>query len=60
MRAKYPGKDLIVREIVDSPLRFAAVPELAAGCGPSSPAARLDDSAVERARERLAKLRGEF
>ena len=62
MRAKYPGKDLIVREIVDSPLRFAAVSELAAGSGPSSPAEHIDEpdraDAAERAAARLARMRG--
>ena len=62
MRAKYPGKNLIVREIVDSPLRFAAVPELAAGSGPSSPAEHIDEperaDAAERAAARLARMRG--
>ena len=66
MQAKYPGKSLIVRQIVDSPARFAERPEPAAGAGPSSPAERIDEpdraadaaDAAERARARLARLRG--
>jgi hypothetical protein len=41
-------------------LRHAARPDVPDGVDPSSPAARLDDEAVQRAGERLAKLRGEF
>jgi hypothetical protein len=63
MRAKYPGKNLIVREIVDSPMRFAERPEAAAGAGPSSVAEHIDEpdravDAAERARARLARMRG--
>jgi hypothetical protein len=60
MEAKYPGKIIIVNEIVDSPARFAERPDVTESAAPSSVAARLDDDAVQRARERLAKLRGEF
>jgi len=56
--AKFPKRRILIRTIVGSAMRDAPIPEAAEGAGPSSPAARLD--AVERARERLAKLRGEF
>ena len=34
VKAKYPGERLIVRQIVDSPARFAERPEPAADAGP--------------------------
>jgi hypothetical protein len=61
MQAKYPGEKLIIREIVDSPARFAPVPEHAENAGPSSVAGSIDDDAVARARARLQELqRGQF
>jgi hypothetical protein len=35
-------------------------PDVPEGAGPSSVVSRIDEDAVERARERFAKLRGEF
>jgi hypothetical protein len=43
--------------IVNSSMRRAARPDVPEGAGPSSD---IDEDAVERARERFAKLRGEF
>jgi hypothetical protein len=60
LRAWHPKGTILMRTIVNSSMRHAARPDVREGVGPSSPAARLDDEAVRSARERLAKLRGEF
>jgi hypothetical protein len=46
-------------EAAGAPHDFA-VPEVVEGAGTSLPASRLDDDVVDRACDRLAKLRGEF
>jgi hypothetical protein len=58
--ARYPGKIVIVRTLVGSRMCHAAVPEPLEGAGTSLPAARIDDDVIERARDRIAKLRGDF
>jgi hypothetical protein len=60
LRAVHPKRMSLIRTIVNSSMRHAPIPEVTEGSGTSVPAARLEDHAVERARERLAKLRGEF
>jgi hypothetical protein len=55
-----PGVSIIAHTIVDSRTRHAPVPEFEGSTGASLPAARDDDEVVQRAAERLAKLRGEF
>ena len=44
------------RSIVDSPMRFAPIPGVATEDGVAE-APRLDDAAVARAAERIARLR---
>jgi hypothetical protein len=51
---------ILARVIVDSHTRHAPVPDVTEGRGTSSVAARTDDDVVERARDRIAKLRGGF
>ena len=55
MRAVYPKHLILLRTIVNSSMRHAPIPEITPVAG-----TRLDDEAVERAGEGLAKLRGEF
>jgi hypothetical protein len=57
MRAVYPERIIVMHTIVNSSMRRAARPDVPEGAGPSSD---IDEDAVERARERFAKLRGEF
>jgi hypothetical protein len=59
LRAVYPRRLILVRTFADSPMRYAEKPEVAEGSAPSV-AARIDDDAAARARDRLAKLRGEI
>ena len=62
LRAHSPRRDIVVRTIEESGLRFAPRPEPAEGAGPSSPAAHIDEpdraDAAERAAARLARMRG--
>jgi hypothetical protein len=60
MEAKYPGKAIVVRHIVDSPLRYSPVPAAEEDDSAPAPAARVDDEAVERAKARIASLRVAF
>jgi hypothetical protein len=59
---KYPGKIVIVNEIVDSPMRHAKVPDALEGAShePSTVAERIDDRSIDRAKGRLAALKGQF
>jgi len=56
LRAAHPRRDIVVRTIEESGARHVPVPEAAEGAGPSSVAARIDDEAVSRAAERIARL----
>jgi hypothetical protein len=60
MRAVYPERIIVMHTIVNSSMRRVARPDVPEGAGPSSVVSRIDEDAVERARERFAKLRGEF
>jgi hypothetical protein len=60
LRAVCPKRMILIRTIVNSSMRHAAKPMCRKGVGPSSPAGRLDDDAVERARERIANCAESF